>query len=857
MSRLALSWRIARRELRGGLRGFRIFLACLALGVAAIAAVGSVREAIRDGLSREGAAILGGDAEMRFTYRFADDAERAFMDRAARAVSETVDFRSMAVVERGDGTERALTQVRGVDGAYPLAGRVVLAPDMPLADALADRDLPGAVMDRVLMDRLALAIGDTFALGTRTFALRAELVVEPDGVSAGFALGPRTIVTLEGLEGSGLLTPGTLFESLYRLDLAEGADLAALERAAGAAFRDTGMRWRDRRDGAPGVQAFIDRIGAFLVLVGLAGLAVGGIGVSSAIRSHLEGKVETIAILKTLGAGSREIFTVYFLQTGLLGLVGVGLGTILGAVLPLVLAPLLAARLPVPIGFAVFPAPLAEAALYGLLTAAIFTLWPLAQTEHIRPAALFRDAVGPSRRPRAVFLAITAGAVVALVGLAVALSGVPRLALGAAGGIFAALLLLALAARGVRALARASARTRAVRGRTALRLALGAVGGPGSGVASVVMSLGLGLAVLAAVGQIDANLRAAIQRDLPTVAPSYFFVDIQTAQLRPFLDRLRSDPAVSRVETAPMLRGIITGINGRPAQDVAGDHWVIRGDRGVTYTATAPPASEVVAGAWWPDDYAGPPLAAFAAEEAAEIGIGIGDRITVNILGRDITAEIAALRDVRFENAGIGFVLTLSRNALAGAPHMHIATVHAAPEAEGAILRDVAGDAPNITAIRVRDAIDQVAAALRGLAAATSYAAAAALMTGIVVPIGAAAAGERARAYEAAVLKTVGATRGTILTSFALRSAMLGAAAGVVAILAGAMGGWGVMTFVMEAEYRFEPASALAIVLGGALATLLAGLAFDLRPLSARVSIAGQVAAGTAFPLPTDAPNRR
>jgi putative ABC transport system permease protein len=827
--------RIARRELRGGLKGFRVFLACLALGVAAIAAVGTVREAIQAGLSREGAVILGGDAQMSFTYRMATEDERAFMAQIADTVSETVDFRSMVVVDRDGGMERGLTQVRGVDGAYPIHGEVVLEPSMPLAEALAITDRPGAVMDRLLIDRLALEVGDVFRLGTQEFELRAVLVEEPDGASGGFGLGPRSLVSLEGLEGSGLLSPGTLYDSQYRLGLPPGSDLAALRAEAVAQFEDTGMRWRDSRNGAPGVQEFVDRIGAFLVLVGLAGLAVGGVGVSAAVRAYLDGKIETIATLKTLGAEARTIFAAYFIQIGALTLVGVALGLVLGAVIPLIFAPLIEAQLPVPIAFSVYPSALIEAAVYGLLTALIFTLWPLARTEQVRAAALFRDASGPAKAlPRPVYLLVIAAMAAGLVALAVWLSGIPTLALGTAGGIAGSLLLLALSARGVRALARRLARAKALRGHTALRTALGVVGGPGSEATSVVMSLGLGLAVLAAVGQIDTNLRAAIQRDLPEVAPSYFFVDIQPDQLQPFLDRVENDPAVSRVDTAPMLRGIITRINGARAQDVAGDHWVIQGDRGVTYLTTAPPPEEVVAGEWWPDDYDGPPLVAFAAEEALEIGIDVGDEITVNILGRDITARIAALREVSFENAGIGFILTMSQNALIGAPHTHIATVYAEEQAEAAILRDVAGDAPNITAIRVRDALDQVAEALRSLAAATSYGAAATLVTGFVVLIGAAAAGERGRVFEAAVLKTLGASRRRILGSFALRSALLGAAAGGVAIVAGALGGWGVMTFVMEASYEFEWVSALAIILGGALATLLAGLAFAWRPLAAR-----------------------
>ncbi len=830
---MSVALRIARRELRGGLRGFRVFLACIALGVAAIAAVGSVRVSIEEGLAREGAVILGGDAEMSFTYRFAAPEERAFMEGIAVAVSETVDFRSMVVVDR-EVPERGLTQVRGVDDNWPLYGEAGLDPPISVAEALETGDLPGAVMAPLLMDRLGLQVGDRFRLGTREFELRAALVDEPDGAASGFGLGPRTIVTLDGLDGSGLLQPGTLFDSQYRMALPDGHNIAALEADA-QAFEASGARWRDARNGAPGVAEFVDRIGAFLVLVGLAGLAVGGVGVSSAVRAYLDGKIATIATLKTLGAEARVIFAAYFAQVGLLTLVGIALGLLLGAGAPILFGPLIQAQLPVPVAISVYPAPLAEAALYGALTALIFTLWPLARTRQVRAAALFRDASGGARQwPEPIFVAQTGVLAAILVAAAVWLSGIPRLALGTAAGLMGALAILAISAWAIRMLARHLARGRMARGRTALRAAFGAVGGPGSEAGSVVLSLGLGLAVLAAVGQIDTNLRSAIQRDLPDVAPSYFFVDIQPDQLAPFLARVDGDPTVSRVDTAPMLRGIITQINGQRAADVAGDHWVIQGDRGVTYMAGAPPDDEIIAGAWWPDGYSGPPLIAFAAEEAMEIGLGIGDTITVNILGRDIEAEIAALREVSFENAGIGFILTMNEAALAGAPHTHIATVYAAVEAEAQILRDVASAAPNITAIRVRDALDQVAEALRGIASATSYAAAATLLTGFIVLIGAAAAGERRRVFEAAVLKTLGASRGTVLRSFAMRAAMLGAAAGIVAIATGALGGWAVMTFVMDTDYRFEPISALAIVIGGALATLIAGLAFAWRPLAAR-----------------------
>ncbi|WP_405403654.1 ABC transporter permease [Paracoccus sp. Ld10] len=831
---LALAVRLARRDLRGGWRGFWVLLTCLALGVAAIAAVGSVRAAIQAGLTSQGAILLGGDAEVQLTYRFATAEERDWLEDRATAVSEIVDFRSMAVVGQGDTSERALTQVKGVDAAWPLLGQAVLDPPLPLSQALGPtpQGLPGGVMAPLLADRLGLAPGDVFRLGTQDFVLTARLVTEPDAGAASFGFGPRTLVLRAALADSDLLGAGTLYDSNYRLALPPGTDLDALRADWRAAFPDSGGRWRDSRRGAPGIDSFVDRIGAFLVLVGLTGLAVGGVGVSAAVRAHLARKTETIAVLKTFGASGRTIFQVYLLQIGAVTALGVAAGLILGALVPLALAPLLTARLPVPAVFGVYPGPLAQAAVYGVLTAFIFALWPLARTRRIRAATLFRDADGSGGWPERRFLVLIAAALVALVGAAALFSGLWGLTLGMAGGVLAAFVVLAGAAALVRRAARGGARV--ARGRPALRLALAAIGGPRNEALSVILSLGLGLTVLAAVGQVSSNLRQAIATELPERAPSYFFLDIQPDQLDPFLARLRDDPLVGDVQTAPMLRGIVTGLNDRPAREVAGDHWVLRGDRGITYAATPPPGTRITRGEWWPEDYAGPPLVSLSDEIATEIGLDLGDTVTVNILGRDITATIANLRVVDFSDAGIGFVMALNPAALAGAPHTHIATVHADPAAEAQILRDLGNRFPNITAVPVAEAIARASDALAGIAAAVAWAAGATLVTGFVVLIGAAAAGERARVYEAAVLKTLGASRALILGSFALRSVLMGAAAGLVALLGGGLAGWAVSRWVMDVPYRFDAGSALPIVAGGIIATVVAGLAFAWRPLAAR-----------------------
>ena len=752
---------------------------------------------------------------------------------ASGKVSEIVSFRSMVVVPQDGETERALTQVKGVDDAYPLVGTIELDPPLTLEDALGDQDgLPGAVMERVLADRIGLTVGDTFRLGTQDLRLSAILLREPDSAAGGFGLGPRTLLRTESLANSQLLATGTLFSSKYRFDLPEDTDLDAMKLSAQTQFSDAGIRWRDSRNGAPGITRFVERLGAFLVLVGLSGLAVGGVGVAAAVRAYLASKTSVIATLRTLGAEKSTIFMTYFLQISALSIAGIGLGLVLGAVLPLALAPLIEARLPIPAAFTIYPGPLAEAALYGILTAFIFALWPLARTEDVKAATLFRDALDRAKLlPAPRYLLMIVGALIILVGSAAWLSGTWKLTLWTMGGIAFALALLALSSLIVRWLSRRFARRVKKPG---LRWALAAISGPREGAASVVLSLGLGLSVLAAVGQIDGNLRNAIAGNLPDVAPSYFFVDIQKDQMAGYSERLADDPAVRRVDSAPMLRGVITEINGVSAEEVAGDHWVVRGDRGITYSAELPKNTRLLAGKWWDADYSGPPLISFAAEEATELGLKMGDELTINILGRDIVGTIASFREVDFSTAGIGFVLTMNPAALAGAPHSFISTVYAEPEAEAQILRDLANKYPNITAIRVRDAIDRVANVLAGLAAATSYGAGATLLTGFLVLIGAASAGTGARTYEAAVLKTLGASRRAILISFATRSILLGLAAGSVALVAGIAGGWAVSEFVMETDFNVIWSSALGIIGAGVGTTLVAGLIFAWGPLSAR-----------------------
>ncbi|MCA0044420.1 ABC transporter permease [Celeribacter litoreus] len=829
--KFSLAWSIARRELRGGVRGFRVLVLCLVLGVAAIAAVTSVREGISSGLSREGAAMLGGDAELEFTYRFATPEERDWMTSNSDNLSEIADFRSM--LTRGE--ERALSQVKAVDDAYPLVGNVVLDPEMPLATAFAGQGgRPGAVLDPMLFERLGLETGDEIEIGGVPFVAMAALVREPDGMSAGFSLGPRSIVALDAIRDSGLMAAGTLFESAYRLDLPEGTNLDALRGRAESEVANGAFRWRDSRNAAPSVSRFIDRLSAFLVLVGLAGLAVGGVGVSAAVRSYLDRKISVIATLKTLGAERSTVFLIYLMQVGVIAVGAIIAGLILGAVLPLIAIPFVANLLPVPIAAQVHIGALFEAGLYGVLATAIFVLWPLSRAESIRPAALYRDALfGLKGWPRLPYVVALAALLGLLVTVAVLFADNTRLVIVSFLGLTVAFEVLVLSGRGLARVSRTLTHRGLIRKHLPLRLAFGSISGPGDEAVSVVLSLGLGLTVLSAVGQIDANMRSAIQNDLPDRAPSYYVIDIQPDQIEALRERVVNDPGVSRFEAAPMLRGLITQINGRNAEEVVGPHWVLRGDRGITYAETPSSNTTITAGEWWDAEDTDLQIS-FSSSEATEMGLSLGDEMTVNILGRDITGTITSFRAVDFSGAGMGFVLTMNPIALAGAPHTWIATIYATPEAEAPLIRDLAQAYPNITTIRVRDAIERVVSIMESIAAATTFGAAVTLATGAVVLIGAAAAGEDRRRYEAAILKTLGASRRKILLSFALRSMILGLGAGVVALAAGAGAAWGVLHFVMETDFTLATGSAIMVILGGVALTSFTSLMFSWRAMKVR-----------------------
>ena len=825
MKTIALAFRFARRDLRGGVKGLRIVLACLALGVAAISAVGTLRAGIEAGISSDGARLLGGEVEVASQQGPLPQAAVDWLAQHAARVSRVTTMRAMAVAPDGD---RTLVELKAVDDAYPLFGALVLDPPGALG--------PGEIaVDRLIADRLGVAAGATLRIGESRFTLRGIVAAEPDKVTNVSILGPRAMIRLADLDATALVQPGSLVTFEYRVALPPGVGRTAFADALRAAFPQNGWRIRTADAAAPSVNRFLDRAAFFLTLASLTALLVGGIGVATGVRSWLDQRARTIATLRCLGASPGVIFATYLVQVLALAVVGIVAGLVVGFGLTWLAASALADALPVPPRFGLYPAVQALAALYGLLTALAFALWPLGRAMEIPGAALFRDTLQPAGvRPR---LSLMLGTAVAGFALAALIIGTAENRLFAAGFVGGALATLAVFRLGALALMRLARRFGSVR-RPALRLGLANLHRPGAPTPLILVSLGIGLTTLAAVALIEGNMRRQITEQLPDAAPSFYFIDIQSSQAGDFDRVAAAQPTVTEIKRVPSLRARIVAVNGVPAEQVHATpetSWALRGDRGLTYAATPPEGTRIVAGEWWPADYSGPPLLSFDANLARGWGVGVGDTITVNVLGRDIPLRIASLRDIAWRGLGLNFVLVASPGMLEAAPHTHIATLRADPDREGAVLRAISEAFPNVSGVRVRDAIEQVAALLERIGTALSATATVTLAAGALVLAGAVAAGQRRRVRDAVVLKTVGATRAQIRRAFLVEFGLLGATAGVIAAAVGTAAAWGVVRFVMGGDWVFLPGTLAAVVLACTALTLAFGhvgtaLALRVRP---------------------------
>ena len=822
------AWRIARRDLNGRFRGLRLLLVCLFLGTGALAAIGTLTGAIERELGSRGQELLGGDVQVALWQREPSADERAALAEYGQLSTGT---RLQVVARAGDAT--APVELKAVDELYPLFGTLTLedgreAGAPPLGEAW--------VADGVL-DRLGIALGDTFLVGTRQVRAAGVIENEPDRLGEGFQLGPTVIVNETLPQAAGLLQPGAMFRSKTRIAFDGAQDPEAVVEELEERFPTAGFELRTRDRASPGADRFVGRMGEFLTLVGLAALVIAGIGIGGGVASYLDARRQSIATLKVLGATSRDIARIYALQIGTAALIGSALGLAAGIAITPFLGRAMQGLLPVDGGLVIEPGALAIAAGYGLLVAFVFAATPLLRARRFPAMALMRARVAPLAKDRRALAFVIAG-LAGIVALALLTSRQPLLA-----GAFllgAALVLAALTALGF-AIRRAAAS--APKPRDPLwRGALANLHRPGSSLTALVTALGFGLSAFVLLAAIQSSIDGNIQSRVPAEAPDYFVLDVPRDGETRFRETVEAQAAGSTIRTVPALRGSVLAY-GAPGsmtrvadlEELPDGAWALRGERGLTYSAQVPMGSTVVDGEWWAPDHSGEPLVSLDEEFAAAVDLEVGDAITIALLGVERTARVANLRRVDWENLGFNYVFVFSPNALEDAPHNLAATIELPEDADaGGLLGTLVRAFPSSSVIEVGQILGEARVILGQVGLATLAAASIAVLAGLAVLLGAIAAARAARTYDTVVLRVLGASRRQVLLMQLFEYGVLALVLGLVALGLGSGLAWLVVTQLFEFDWLPDWGQVLAVLSGGLALVLAFALGGSLPLLKAK-----------------------
>ncbi len=823
MSDWALGWRFARRELDLRFRGLRLLLVCLFLGVGALAAIGSLTQSIERELAARGSTLLGGDVEFAVSQRAATPVELAAMMQLG-TVSTTVRMQATAIA----GQNSVPVELKGVDDAYPLYGALTRADGRRV-----DAPGPGAVwIGRALADRIDARVGGSLRFGTATFRVGGVIADEPDRLGEGFTLGPVAIASDAGIARTGLIQPGSLYEGKYRVRLPTGTDPATAATGFKRAFATAGWESKTRDKASPGAARFIERMGQFLLLVGLSALVIAGIGVGNGVTSYLATRRSSIAALKILGATSGLIARAYLLQIGVVAAGGIAAGLAAGMLAVPAILWVAGDLLPVAPGFAIEVAPLGLAAAYGLLIALAFTAGPLTEAGSVPAAGLLRGVFSERARNRRSWpWAGAAG--IAILALAMLTADQPRLTAGFLAAVAGVLLILAAFGWGIRRGAAALPRSK----RPLLRLAVAALHRPGARTGTLVVALGLGLTLFVLLAAIRTSIDANIARTVPARAPALFALDVPPDREAEFRGTITQIAPQATIKTVPAMRGTITGYGGTRVADlkqIPDGAWALRGERGLTFADVLPEGSVVSAGRWWPRDYRGPPLVSVDQRLADALDLRIGETLDYSLLGVERSARIASFRQIQWDTLGFNYVLVFSPNAIQDAPHNLAATIDLPTGREAAVTRALLPRFPSVSVIEVRGVLAQVRDIVAGMAAAIAAAASVAILAGIAVLVGAIAAAREARTYDSVILKTLGATRGQVLGVQALEYAMLSAILSLLALALGLGGAWYVVTQIFDFAWLPDWGTIGLTLVAGVVVTMGLGLVGAWPVLNAR-----------------------
>ena len=821
---------LAWRDLRGGLGSLRLCMACVALSVCMIVLVASLSESISNGLRKQGRAILGGDFSLTVVHADISSEEKLLISKLG-AISTVALTRAMGRSNKGEST---LVEVKAVDDAYPLTGKFSSVPDAPLSSLIKKNEIFGAIVERGLLERLGVNIGDKIFIGDGQFELRGTIEAEPDRLSSGIGFGPRAIISLDGAKANGLVQEGSLTRWISRVALHDQTVLGSTLKLMEKEFPNAGWQVRTRDDASPGVRRNIERFETFLIAVGLLTLVIGGIGVANAVRLFLEKRTRDFAVLKSLGATGSFIFIMALSEVAIIAFFGAVIGASIGVAAPFFIGSFISDLIGLPLEPAVFAREVLLSVLVGVFGASAFAILPLGSVHDLSTTHILRaDSERIKKRLRIRYWVSAAGAFAVTLLTALHLLNYAKLAIYFLGGSVACVVLLILLGELVKFLCGRTPRSK----NFLVRFAMANAARPRSLTRPVIVTFGLGLTMLSMLTFVDHNLQGQLTRGLAAKAPDLFLLDIPIREAERVKSLLLKSAPDAELEMTPMMRGRLTGLNGEEInrkQVRESAAWVLESDRGITFAEELPKNSQLVAGAWWSKDYRGPPIVSVDAEIAKGLGVGLGDQITMSVMGRNVTATIASLRRLEWSSMGINFVFVFSPNTFAGAPFMQIATVHFQSDsnAQQGFIRSLGRELPGVVSVQVRDALEQLAQVARRLRTGVLSLSLVVFASSVLVLGGALAASQESRMREAAILVALGATRRKLLLAFGLEFLILGLIAWGVGLLLSGAGAWTLLYKAFEVESMELPLAALLGSGAGAVALVtLLGLSMTWQGL--------------------------
>jgi len=838
LKNLILAFSYARRDLRAGVSGFYIFLACIVLSVAIICGIQSLSLGMKESLHRDGRYILGGDISLQTIYEPLRPEYIKFFREKLGPTTVVIETRAMARTMKEDVS--SLVELKGVDPFYPLYGEIevtdeqgkVLTTEHKILQELlvpphANMNKWGVLVEKELLSRLNVKLGDWIMLGNQKFEIRGIVTKEPDRIGGKqFTIAPRVMISNYIFNATGLKTYGSQVHWEHKILMPQVKSFEDLHKAV-KRIEDTFPKadWKIKTflNASNRTEQMIERMTLFLTFTGLATLLIAGIGISNAVQAFIEGKINDIATLKSLGGKKILVFEVYMIEIFILATLGIVTGLAFGVGAAQLAGRLLTAKLALNDSVGFYWQPIFAAAALGYLITFCASLWPIGKAIKTSPSNLFRELIMPSdERPsfNIIMLILISAQLIALVAftltsdnlfMAYFLTGTVM----TFGIFYLCSYLIKFFIKKIKLPAIPE-----------LRLALVNLYRPGNITSSVILSIGLGLTVLVAVALVQSNFIRLAGDDLTADAPSFFFLDVQPNQLENFKKEIGTTPTAHNLKIMPSFRGRIVAVNGKDAKEALVDKnesWVINSDRGFTYNDTLPANSEILEGKWWDNNYKGKPIISIASNVQKAFNIGVGDRLTVRILGKEIEAEVANVREVSWSSFTLNFATTFAPGALEDLPGSYIATVIVDKEQEETLQNKFVKLFPNVTIVKLRDVLTAAQTIIKAIAQAVSISAGVTLIAGILVLSGGVAAARKKHLYDAVIFKVLGATRKTILKTFILEYGILGTVTVIISAALGSIAAYGIQGFMMDMTWKFSWVALAGITSLCLIITLAAG----------------------------------